>query len=90
MLRTKLRRNHANANIFLIWSKAGHALLWLSWKNIPAKRENRHLLSTDFHTSTDWMYFENGWVNGNYSACPALLAGPKKDLEQFRARYGIE
>lgn len=38
----------------------------------------------------DWMYFENGKMKGNYSACPALLAGPKEDLEQFRAQYGIE
>jgi uncharacterized protein YegJ (DUF2314 family) len=38
----------------------------------------------------DWMYFENGRMKGNYSACPALLAGPKEDLEQFKQQYGIE
>jgi uncharacterized protein YegJ (DUF2314 family) len=37
----------------------------------------------------DWMYFENGRMKGNYSACPALVAGPKEYLEQFKAQYGI-
>ena len=38
----------------------------------------------------DWMYFDNGKMKGNYSACPALLKGPREDLEQFKQQYGID
>lgn len=38
----------------------------------------------------DWMYMENGKLKGNFSACPALMAGPREELEQFIAEYGIE
>lgn len=38
----------------------------------------------------DWMYMENGKIKGNFTACPALMAGPKEEREQFIAEYGIE
>jgi uncharacterized protein YegJ (DUF2314 family) len=37
----------------------------------------------------DWLYFENGKMKGNYTACPALLHGPKEVLEQMRRQFGI-
>jgi uncharacterized protein YegJ (DUF2314 family) len=38
----------------------------------------------------DWIYFDNGKMQGNFSACPALLEGPKEQLEQFKQEYGID
>jgi uncharacterized protein YegJ (DUF2314 family) len=38
----------------------------------------------------DWLYFEFGKLKGNYTACPALLQGPREQLEMMRKRYGLE
>ena len=38
----------------------------------------------------DWMYFESGKMKGNYTACPALMHGPREELEMMRKRYGLE
>jgi uncharacterized protein YegJ (DUF2314 family) len=38
----------------------------------------------------DWMYFEGGRIRGNYTACPALMHGPRDVLEMMRKKYGLE
>lgn len=38
----------------------------------------------------DWLYVDHGRMQGNYSACPALLTGPKEDLEAFERDYGVK
>jgi uncharacterized protein YegJ (DUF2314 family) len=38
----------------------------------------------------DWLYFDSGKLKGNFTACPALLQGPREQLEMMRKRYGLE
>jgi uncharacterized protein YegJ (DUF2314 family) len=38
----------------------------------------------------DWLYFDAGKMRGNYTACPALMHGPREVLEMMRKKYGLE
>lgn len=37
----------------------------------------------------DWMYFDNGKMVGNFTACPVLKAGPIEDLKSFEEQTGM-
>jgi uncharacterized protein YegJ (DUF2314 family) len=38
----------------------------------------------------DWLYFDNGQMKGNFTACPALLRGPPEELRLFREQFGMD
>ena len=38
----------------------------------------------------DWMYFDNGKMKGNYTACALLRREPKQQAEAFKQRFGLE
>jgi uncharacterized protein YegJ (DUF2314 family) len=38
----------------------------------------------------DWLYFDNGRMKGNFTACPALLRGPPEELRQLRQQFGMD
>jgi uncharacterized protein YegJ (DUF2314 family) len=38
----------------------------------------------------DWLYFDNGQMKGNFTACPALLRGPVEELKQLREQFGVD
>jgi len=54
-------------------------------KNISAGQSLRFKKSDIF----DWMYFDNGKMVGNFTACPVLKAGPIEDLKSFEQQTGM-
>jgi uncharacterized protein YegJ (DUF2314 family) len=38
----------------------------------------------------DWMYFQNGKIIGNATACPALARASAEERKQIKERYGID
>ena len=38
----------------------------------------------------DWLYFEDGKMKGNYTACALLKHEPKQQAEAFKQRFGLE
>ena len=38
----------------------------------------------------DWMYFDNGKMKGNYTACALIKREPKQQQEAFKQRFGLE
>jgi uncharacterized protein YegJ (DUF2314 family) len=38
----------------------------------------------------DWLYFEDGKMKGNYTACALLKREPKQQAEAFKQRFGLE
>lgn len=35
----------------------------------------------------DWMYFDNGETEGNYTACALLKSAPASEAEEFKQRF---
>jgi uncharacterized protein YegJ (DUF2314 family) len=38
----------------------------------------------------DWMYFQNGKIIGNATACPALAHASAEERRQMKEQYGLE
>jgi uncharacterized protein YegJ (DUF2314 family) len=38
----------------------------------------------------DWLYFDDGKMKGNYTACALLKREPKQQAEAFKQRFGLE
>jgi uncharacterized protein YegJ (DUF2314 family) len=38
----------------------------------------------------DWMYFQNGKIVGNATACPALAHASSKERRQMKEKYGLD
>ncbi len=38
----------------------------------------------------DWMYMDGGIMKGNYTACVLLKSASKREIEEFRERFGLD
>jgi len=38
----------------------------------------------------DWMYMDSGNMKGNYTACALLKSASKREVEEFKKRFGLD
>jgi uncharacterized protein YegJ (DUF2314 family) len=38
----------------------------------------------------DWMYMDGGKMKGNYTACALLKSASKREVEEFKKRFGLD